>query len=379
MAHVSDPVESEMAEVAQHAVENNVWFSRISLALRFDSQDIRSGWGARSSFGKLMRSLFDSTRRTLDDANTFYRLQTGSESLYQLGKIYVESDDEELERWGVKAMLSSLVRTQTRELKLMLEQDPIDQNAVGRLSVEDIQGFIAVIASDHPEEELFSSHRGVVDDRNATLEEGAPMHWEFGEAQRDDGVSEWVNVLVPGYGRCQVKRSDLNFDGDGSTDTMGVGITSLSIRLNPNCEIAGDLSQFMAAVGALKDVGSQLEKCLHRLRICLANPFVCIPHGYDPGNYEADLIALLDMLEVNRSLEYLGDHRRTHRTFIDRFAQYDKEPISKALKLPLEAKIAFLSVVGPCGTLRPTKKRKSSAPTLSAALCKLDRSLHRTY
>lgn len=131
MAHVSDPVESEMAEVAQHAVENNVWFSRISLALRFDSQDIRSGWGARSSFGKLMRSLFDSTRRTLDDANTFYRLQTGSESLYQLGKIYVESDDEELERWGVKAMLSSLVRTQTRELKLMLEQDPIDQNVSG--------------------------------------------------------------------------------------------------------------------------------------------------------------------------------------------------------------------------------------------------------
>lgn len=74
----------------------------------------------------------------------------------------------------------------------------------------------------------------------------------------DDGVSEWVNVLVPGYGRCQVKRSDLNFDGDGSTDTMGVGITSLSIRLNPNCEIAGDLSQFMAAVG-----GSLTSLSLH--------------------------------------------------------------------------------------------------------------------
>lgn len=95
---------------------------------------------------------------------------------------------------------------------------------------------------------------------------------------------------------------------------------------------------------------SPFTKCLHRLRLRLANSYQdgAIPRGYDPASYESDLDALLEMLEVNCSLAYLEVIvPTTHRECINKFAQFGKKPIDRALELPLETKLTFLSVVEP--------------------------------
>lgn len=232
----------------------------------------------------------------------------------------------------------------------------------------------------------------------------------------DDGQSEWVNVLVPGCGECQVKRSDLTFDCDSSAGALGGEITALSVRFNTLTKEADGLPCFMAAVGSsltslslygprdllgddlfcgycpnlldltihgsiidaqldfrqfrkvnselpsiicnwhdvaplsttLSDADSPLTRCLYRLRVCLANRFRTgtIPHGYDPGNYESDLDALLEMLEVNNSLEYLEVIiPAKQQAYISKFEEFHEKPIERARALPLEMKLTFLSVV----------------------------------
>ncbi|KAG6970176.1 hypothetical protein JG688_00004989, partial [Phytophthora aleatoria] len=50
---------------------------------------------------------------------------------------------------------------------------------------------------------------------------------------------------------------------------------------------------------------SLLAKCLRQVRFCLVRPWLPggVPFGYNASRYEADLNALLQMLEVNRILE----------------------------------------------------------------------------
>lgn len=265
-----------------------------------------SEWDGRSAFGKLMRRVFDSTRRTLELGNADYYLQVGSadrdSDFRQFGKLTLECDDEVLGRSEFEAMCSAMVVAQTtKALTLLLEVDPVDQgvsghwwkwlayalfsrrvrscssithltlDSVGRLSTQDAEIFTAMLSLDHPEEALFSIPLGLVEECDAILRERAPIQWKFDDAGRtlgdyrpfecvspikhvrtfsDDGQSEWVNALVPGYGRCQVKRSDLTFDCDSSAVCLGAEITSLSIRFTLDSEIVDGLPQLMAAVGS---------------------------------------------------------------------------------------------------------------------------------
>lgn len=95
--------------------------------------------------------------------------------------------------------------------------------------------MLAIIESDHPEELLCGLPRGVKEERDAMLTSGAPVRWQFDENGQpvtssrpltfpspiskkkfvldfsDDGESRWVDVMVPGLGRCQVQRDDLVF------------------------------------------------------------------------------------------------------------------------------------------------------------------------
>lgn len=66
----------------------------------------------------------------------------------------------------------------------------------------------------------------------------------------DDGESEWVNVLVPGYGRCRVQLFDLVFDCDSSRDTLSSEITSLPIQFSFEPAIGDGLPQLMAVIGS---------------------------------------------------------------------------------------------------------------------------------
>ncbi|OWZ12225.1 hypothetical protein PHMEG_00014651, partial [Phytophthora megakarya] len=52
---------------------------------------------------------------------------------------------------------------------------------------------------------------------------------EFIRTFSDDGKSEWINVLVPGFGRCQVQRSHLEFSAATNNDSGGV--TTLTLRV----------------------------------------------------------------------------------------------------------------------------------------------------
>ncbi|KAE9311333.1 hypothetical protein PF008_g20232 [Phytophthora fragariae] len=109
---------------------------------------------------------------------------------------------------------------------------------IGSMSIEDMEGFAAVVNSDHPEEELFDRPRGLIKSRDATLKRGAPVRWKFtdeGEPNlewdpikfdyaipfvrtfSDDGSSTWVDAIVPGLGRCKVQRDNLEFQtADGN-------------------------------------------------------------------------------------------------------------------------------------------------------------------
>ncbi|ETP04940.1 hypothetical protein F441_18351 [Phytophthora nicotianae CJ01A1] len=97
----------------------------------------------------------------------------------------------------------------------------------------------------------------------------------------DDNVSEWMTVVIGGYGRCQVKRSDLVFRGNG--------ITSLYLGSNKGdafeSESSSDLSglpNLLSAVGARLNFltldGPYLEMTESEiLRVCpnLVNLVVC--------------------------------------------------------------------------------------------------------
>jgi hypothetical protein len=119
------------------------------------------------------------------------------------------------------------------------------------MSVEDVEGFAAVLATDYPEEILCGSSRGCVDERNATLEEGARVRWERDGEERlhtesralvlpsymlciravdDDGESEQVNVVVPGFGHCLTQRADLEFDEDPDSPATQHAPSSLMIQ-----------------------------------------------------------------------------------------------------------------------------------------------------
>lgn len=111
--------------------------------------------------------------------------------------------------------------------------DDIRLTSIRRMSAEDMEGFCAVLAAEHPEEYLCGTPRGQVKERYATLARNAAVRWSFDghgypgvasptltvpwsvhsvRAFSDNGSSEWVHAIVPGFGPCQVRRDDLVFD-----------------------------------------------------------------------------------------------------------------------------------------------------------------------
>jgi hypothetical protein len=139
------------------------------------------------------------------------------------------------------------------------------------MTTADIEAFSAILASDRPEEERFDCPRGQVEPRDATVKGDAPLYWELnkhGQPRRsskvvpqfgvssvrsfgDDGVSEWVNVLVPGYGRCYVRRDDLAFDdGTANATASSRGVTDLRLGFDKfEQSISECLLPFLRAIG----------------------------------------------------------------------------------------------------------------------------------
>ncbi|KAG7386894.1 hypothetical protein PHYPSEUDO_015099 [Phytophthora pseudosyringae] len=228
-------ISATMVAVMHTLVQNNVAFGRIqALDLDLHSELAANGRAAKMVLGELVRCLFDSTRRDQVDPihfGTSSQAVNEPSELHQVRtmSLYCESTVEAL---VFEAVCSALAVCQTTtKLHLRLNMDPRS-------------------TSDHPEELLFGSPRGKLVERDATLKRGSRIRWQsdirtqprngyrdlifssalpFVRTFSDDGESLWVNVLIPGYGRCQVQRDALEFEAPSSNSSLR-GLKSLSIE-----------------------------------------------------------------------------------------------------------------------------------------------------
>lgn len=99
----------------------------------------------------------------------------------------------------------------------------------------------------------------------------------------------------------------------------------------------------------LSDPSSPLTKCVRRLRVRLTDQWDgwgTASGGYESAGFDSDLKPLLDMLQVNQSLELFElNVRPQYQIYRDEFKRYDLQPINRASRLSMEMKLAFLSVL----------------------------------
>ncbi|KAJ8574753.1 hypothetical protein ON010_g4460 [Phytophthora cinnamomi] len=499
------PISVEVAKKMQAMVRGNARFSQINLWTHVDRELEKKKHEGRAVFSQLMASVFDSTRRTPElasgrDFPPAVQVSGESEPL-QMGTVHLECTSL-IGLRNFESLCSAIATSQTtKKLSMQLEMDMDGDSSVHwwkwlayalfsrrsqahsavevlalisirSMSVEDIEAFAAVLASDHPEEELFGCPRGEIDDRDATVKAGATLFWEMNSRGRprrgsgavtsefpikyartfsDDGVSEWVNALVPGYGRCHVRRADLEFQEAITAVERSFGATELRIgfdKVDPS--VSDGLPNFLAAIGSslkiltldtthiemdgnallrscpkleqltfcggemvdmrmdfteyrrrnqpspvlsfewdsiaalateLINVDNPLTKCLRRLRVYHVDQWaawgiIVADHNNRPA-FQGDLRALLAMLEVNKTLEYLDVIVPFgHFIYLDDFRKYHLKPINKANKLPMETKIAFLSVFSSREKLAEASKRHKKRVTRATPdirpLCRLD-------
>ncbi|ETO82891.1 hypothetical protein F444_03014 [Phytophthora nicotianae P1976] len=436
----------DMIETISALLSDNVRLSRLSLNLRIDRKLKTDKLLAKMSFGRLVRSVFDHTRRSPELSNTQYC--TEGKSL-QVGTVVMHCDTS-LTSLEFEALCSAMVTNQTtKRLLLSLWLDPKDANtsttrwkwlayalfskraracsalesltltSIGSMSIADMEAFVSVMTSKHPEEELFGTC-GQINGRNATFEHsitnfrldeaGESLELDVPTSVRtisDDGQSERVNGIIPGYGRCLFRRDDLIFQP--SCEEYHSGIASLTIGFKGfNAQAVGGLGAFISAVGpplrflaldatrvnfdanfivqccpnleelslrslvtdvrfdftecqplptlrtdwtdsiaistVLQDSCSPFTKYLRRLRVRLNN-VRDEREVHDDVRINASVAGMLQMLEVNQTLEYLDVIAPLeYRGFLDKFKAHHLKPICRSTPFPVRSKIALLSI-----------------------------------
>lgn len=306
-------------DVMKILVRDNVRFSSASFWMSLTEVLGIDPRASKEAFGELMASIFGSVRRPGELARTRYYsdgISTCSDesSALQLGLIDLNCDFS-LRTREFEAMCSALVTSQTTKQiamylhmnsrgrgnsehwwkwlayaffsKLAHEHSSLESltlTSIDNLSSADMEQFATILASKHPEEDLCGCPPGLVEERDAILKASAPIHWDFtgrGQPRRDsppltfestlplvrtfsdDGESEFVNVMIPGCGRCQVQRSDLEFAQHNIEKISEGGVSSLTLRFDDAEEFGSDgLPNFLAATGSSLKVLT-----LHRSRI----------------------------------------------------------------------------------------------------------------
>ncbi|EGZ08236.1 hypothetical protein PHYSODRAFT_436981, partial [Phytophthora sojae] len=459
----------DMGPTIKVLLQQNAWLSLLSVSLNVGVMP------SVGSYGRLLSSVFSSTRRPPEIANTSYHPAFSDRPPLQLGEIDFLCAST-LRVHDIGAMCSAVAQTQmTRKLTLRLCMDIREQErnrkcwkwlayalfskraqafssveslafaGIRSMSRSDMQAFTSMLTFDNPEEDLFGSPPGPVQARDATLSGDSRIRCVLDDLNgstntkaitfdvpvpfirtfSDDGKSTWVDAIVPGYGRCRVQRRDLVF-GDvisSNGDVVGRGITSLNLRFYKDAPSVTDgLVLFFGAVGsslkrlaldAPRDELSSILQCCPSLEELVLTggvvdaqlPFLrCLPflaqpfHGlnfdwdeittlseqlsdvhnplttcFDHANLiERRLSALLRMLSVNKSLEYLevvvppGYER-----YGDEFYEHHQGPICRPLNpLSAAAKLAFLSVLQ---SLSPAKKRPAAAERPQSLRWRMDR------
>ncbi|EGZ08120.1 hypothetical protein PHYSODRAFT_288802 [Phytophthora sojae] len=308
-AEFSQIASSAMAELLGALMTNNARFSHLCLQMRMDYELEGDKPAAKKLFATHITQVFDNVRRPCAEPSYTFDVDAVGEDIprLQLGAVHLDCRGCPNSRF--EAFCSAMVVNQTTtKLSIKLKMKPkfgaanpvrtrhrwkwiayaffskraracstlksLALMRIGSMSVVDMEGFTAVVKSDHPDEELFDRPRGLIKPRDATLKSGAPILWKFDDQGEpnldwdpitfdaavqfvrtfsDDGTSTWVDAIIPGLGRCQVLRDDLKFQPP-TKDYTGVssdGVTSLQIGF---AEDDGDLWEglpmFLAAVGS---------------------------------------------------------------------------------------------------------------------------------
>ncbi|EGZ08208.1 hypothetical protein PHYSODRAFT_306230 [Phytophthora sojae] len=267
----------DMGPTIKVLLQQNAWLSLLSVSLNVGVMP------SVGSYGRLLSSVFSSTRRPPEIANTSYHPAFSDRPPLQLGEIDFLCAST-LRVHDIGAMCSAVAQTQmTRKLTLRLCMDIREQErnrkcwkwlayalfskrAQALSSVESLafagirsmsRGLVrfpawssaATLSGD-------SRIRCVLDDLNGSTNTKAitfDVPVPFIRTFSDDGKSTWVDAIVPGYGRCRVQRRDLVF-GDvisSNGDVVGRGITSLNLRFYKDAPSVTDgLVLFFGAVGS---------------------------------------------------------------------------------------------------------------------------------
>ncbi|RLN71498.1 hypothetical protein BBJ28_00009885 [Nothophytophthora sp. Chile5] len=492
----------ELAQLLGALARDGFRISSLDLRLELDDTLASNGKqaAARQAVGRLVTGLFGGARRS--DAAVEWGNCEPTALTGPLAAIYGHSDQlaveslsldcEDIPKWVFERMCSALAVNQTTiSLSLVLELTEDNEGRAlcranwqwiafacfsekARLSsrlekltlrnvvitVEAVEAIAAVLGADNPEEELLECTSIRQGPESVSILANAPirlspMHrneildglsTQFtmerelnGVRLLDEEANGWVDVLVPGFGRCQTQRSSLrqreatlppnglagvtslvlSFQEDpepevltGLLTLIGASLEYLTLDMKKfdtrqleeivaNCPNLTDLAVKTLVIEArfclldrnyrdlklpstshcsfqdirgiaetLSDMENPLTKCIRRLRVRMN-----VQTGFYPSE---DYPALLNMLQVNRNLEYLDIiAQRSHMAYFTAFKMHHLEslPVIQT-EVPIQSKLAFLSIMTPWRHQDgANKQRKYQKPRLVSHLRELDEPL----
>ncbi|KAG2784946.1 hypothetical protein Pcac1_g5642 [Phytophthora cactorum] len=368
-------MDSRMIKTISNLMQNNICFSQVKrLRLELHEELWDNELESKKALGQLFTGLFNRTRRTRRTRKlvtlrqrSVLDMYTSKPDPFQLDQLQLfcistmpASDfvalasamavNRTVKKLGIQLSLQGRAQITTRYWWKCLAYALFSERArtfsslesveikLDVMSVADMERFAEILTSDHPEEELLGFSRGAMEEWIATLKSGASIRWQFnyrGEPVSDcepmscmspisfvrtfsdDGVSEWVNVLIPGYGHCQVQRKNLEFY-EPSGANSGHHLSKLKLEIIEAWRVDG-LSQFLAAIGAplksltLKvrllqlDVNSILQSCPNLVELSLSTDMVDIQLSLEQSNEIRQSLAefsldLNDIGSLSRSL-----------------------------------------------------------------------------
>ncbi|ETP46121.1 hypothetical protein F442_07585 [Phytophthora nicotianae P10297] len=220
-------VTPELAETIQALVRDNTWFSNVSLWF-MNCQPEENEYTSRTTTGQLVSSIFGNTRRSHKLANSRYCREVDEHTL----SLHFGSSTKKLEM----------------PLEMDLEEPTTTFIQIGSMSVVDIEALSSILTSEHPKKFFWLNKRGQPSRgaQHLTFETLIKSARIFS----DDGSSEWINALVPDYGRCYVQRTGLELQ-DTTADSAS-GVMDLKIEFVKDMEsILDSLPSFLAAIGYL--------------------------------------------------------------------------------------------------------------------------------
>ncbi|KAF1786287.1 hypothetical protein GQ600_20907 [Phytophthora cactorum] len=172
------------------------------------------------------------------------------------------SDRRDWWKWLAYGCFSERARTHSALESLVLTD-------IDSMDVADMKDFSAVLSSEHPEEFLFGSPHGarygiekrcscamVAHEQRSTQIGSYPVKFSavvpYLRTFSDDGKSELVNVMIPGFGRCLVKRTDLVDQQKPQLNTCTYGVKSVTLKFAERSLLnaRGGLTRLLAAIGS---------------------------------------------------------------------------------------------------------------------------------